>query len=214
MKLKQVGSVAIKLGIALAALAGILIQAGAFSGRWRWSVFNYFTLVSNVLCVVYYGIAVSCATRGRASWQPVLKGALVMGMTVTGLVYHVMLSGSFTMQGTMAVSDALLHTVVPLLTVLDWLIFEQKGRTTWKYPFAWVILPDAYFVTSVVRVALGASLGYGGNRYPYPFLNADALGWGRVWLNVAVMHVFFILLGYLFVAIDKLMAQRAAQPRA
>ncbi|NLB45476.1 MAG: hypothetical protein GX821_09985, partial [Clostridiaceae bacterium] len=56
MKLKQVGSVAIKLGIALAALAGILIQAGAFSGRWRWSVFNYFTLVSNVLCVVYYGI--------------------------------------------------------------------------------------------------------------------------------------------------------------
>jgi hypothetical protein len=214
MKLKQVGSVAIKLGIALAALAGILIQAGAFSGRWRWSVFNYFTLVSNVLCVVYYGIAAICATRGRASWKPVLKGALVMGMTVTGLVYHVMLSGSFTMQGTMAVSDALLHTVVPLLTVLDWLIFEQKGRTTWKYPFAWVILPDAYFVTSVVRVALGASLGYGGNRYPYPFLNADALGWGRVWLNVAVMHVFFILLGYLFVAIDKLMAQRAAQPRA
>lgn len=214
MKLKQVGSVAIKLGIALAALAGILIQAGAFSGRWRWSVFNYFTLVSNVLCVGYYGIAAICAARGRVSWLSVLKGALVMGMTVTGLVYHVMLSGSFTMQGTMAVSDALLHTVVPLLTVLDWLVFEQKGRTTWKSPFAWVILPDAYFVTSVVRVALGASLGYGGNRYPYPFLNADALGWGRVWLNVAVMHVFFILLGYLFVAIDKRMAQRAAQPGA
>jgi len=214
MKLKQVGSVAIKLGIALAALAGILIQAGAFSGRWRWSVFNYFTLVSNVLCVGYYGIAASFAARGRVSWRPVLKGALVMGMTVTGLVYHVMLSGSFTMQGTMAVSDVLLHTVVPLLTVLDWLIFEQKGRTTWKSPLAWIILPDAYFVISVVRVALGASLGYGGNRYPYPFLNADSLGWGRVWLNVAVMHVFFILLGFLFVAIDKLMAQRAAQPSA
>ena len=214
MKLKQVGSVAIKLGIALAALAGILIQAGAFSGRWRWSVFNYFTLVSNVLCVGYYGIAASFAARGRVSWRPVLKGALVMGMTVTGLVYHVMLSGSFTMQGTMAVSDVLLHTVVPLLTVLDWLIFEQKGRTTWKSPLAWIILPDAYFVISVVRVALGASLGYGGNRYPYPFLNADSLGWGRVWLNVAVMHVFFILLGYLFVAIDKRMAQRAAQPGA
>jgi hypothetical protein len=213
MKLKQVGAVAIKLGIALAALAGILIQAGAFSGRWRWSVFNYFTLVSNVLCVGYYGIAASFAARGRVSWRPVLKGALVMGMTVTGLVYHVMLSGSFTMQGTMAVSDVLLHTVVPLLTVLDWLVFEQKGRTTWKSPLAWIILPDAYFVIRSC-VSRSASLGYGGNRYPYPFLNADSLGWGRVWLNVASCTCFFILLGYFVRRHRQAYGAAGAQPSA
>ena len=75
-----------------------------------------------------------------------------------------------------------------------------------------MLLPDTYFACCIVRVALGASLGYDGNRYPYPFLNADALGWNRLLLNVAVMHVFFSLLGCLFVAVDKCMARHAAQP--
>ncbi|NLO36537.1 MAG: Pr6Pr family membrane protein [Clostridiaceae bacterium] len=134
MRRKRILSVMIKLCIALAALAGILIQTGAFSGQWRWSVFNDYTLVSFALCVLYFGGAAICAARGTSNWLPAFMGALVMGMTVTGLVYHVMLAGSFEMQGTMALSDALLHTAVPLLTVLDWLIFIEKGRTTWKSP--------------------------------------------------------------------------------
>ena len=191
-----------KGGLFIAALLGILIQCGVFSGELNLSVLNYYTLISNLLCALYFGAASVKALRRDEILWPHFKGALMMGITVSGLVYHFMLAGSFQMQGTMALSNLLLHYVVPAMAVLDWLIFDPKGRFTWKSPFVWAILPNAYFVYAVIRVALGASLGYGGNRYPYPFLNADALGWPAVLFNVLILNAAFLLLGFVYVALD------------
>ena len=202
-------SVSFKILLSAAAIMGILIQCGVFDGELRLSVFNYFTLLSNVLCAVYFGAAVIYETRKKDTLLPVLKGAVVLSITVTGLVYHFMLSGSFQMQGTMALSNILLHYVVPAMAVLDWLVFDRKGRYTWKSPLLWVLLPLVYFFYAVVRVSLGATLGYDGNRYPYPFLNADALGWGQVVVNVLVMGLSFIALGYVFFAVDHFLARKA-----
>lgn len=205
-------SVIFKLALLTAALTGILIQIGVFSGELRLSVLNYYTLMSNLLCALYFLAAMLHEAKGGNTLLPSLKGAVVLGITVTGLVYHFMLSGNFRMQGTMALSNLLLHYVVPALSVLDWLLFSDKGRYHWKSAFLWLLLPDGYFVYAVIRVALGASLGYGGNRYPYPFLNADALGWRQVLINGVFLNLLFLLLGFLFVFMDRLMARRT-RPR-
>lgn len=201
-------SVAFKSILCLAALLGVLIQCGVFSGNLRLSVLNYYTLQSNLLCLIYFSAAAVFSARRRDTLLPVFKGAVVMGITVTGLVYHIMLAGSFQMQGTMAISNLLLHYVVPVMSVSDWVLFDKKGRYTWRSPYLWVILPNAYFLHAVIRVALGANLGYGGNRYPYPFINIDALGWRSVMLNVVIMNLAFMLLGYAFVVIDHLLGRK------
>lgn len=201
-------SVIFKLSLVIAATLGILIQIGAFSDRLRWSVLNYYTLMTNVLCAVYFFAAMVYEGHRGGTLLPTLKGAVVLGITVTGLVYHFLLSASFQMQGTMTLSNILLHYIVPLMSVIDWLLFSDKGHYSWKSPFAWLLLPDGYFVYALIRVSLGASLGYGGNRYPYPFLNADALGWGRVLVNGLLLNLFFVLLGFVFVLIDRFMARR------
>lgn len=202
-------SVLFKTLISTVAVWGILIQCGAFEGVIRWSVFNYYTLLSNVLCALYFAAAAIREKIGRDTLLPSLKGAVVLAIAVTGLVYHFMLSGSFEMQGTMAVSNILLHYVVPVMAVTDWLLFDTKGRYSWKHPLFWVLPPVVYFLWAAVRVAGGATLGYGGNRYPYPFLDADTLGWGRVMINVSVLLLFFIVLGYVFYAIDRVLAHCA-----
>lgn len=202
-------SVSFKILLSVTAILGVLIQCGVFDGELHFSVFNYYTLLSNVLCAVYFGAAMVYEVRKQDTLLPALKGAIVLAITVTGLVYHFMLSGSFQMQGTMALSNILLHYVVPVMAVLDWLVFDRKGRYTWKSPLMWVLLPLVYFAYAMLRVALGATLGYDGNRYPYPFLDTDALGWGQVIIHVLVMGLSFIALGYVFFAADHFLARKA-----
>lgn len=202
-------SVMFKLSLFIAATLGILIQIGAFSDELHLSDLNYYTLFTNVLCAVYFFAAMIYEANRGTTLLPAVKGAIVLGITITGLVYHFMLSGSFQMQGTITLSNLLLHYVVPLMSVLDWLLFSDKGHYSWKSPFVWLILPDGYFVYVFIRVTLGASLGYDGNRYPYPFLNVDALGWGKVLVTGLVLNLFFVLLGFLFVMIDRFMARKA-----
>ncbi|MDD2429619.1 MAG: Pr6Pr family membrane protein [Eubacteriales bacterium] len=203
-------SVLFKLLLCAAATLGVLIQIGVFTGVIRWSVLNYYTLMSNVLCALYFFPAMLHESKGRDTLLPILKGAVVTGITITGLIYHFVLAGSFEMQGTLSLSNFLLHYVVPLMAVTDWLLFSSKGNYRFTSPFMWLLLPDGYFLYAVIRVALGATLGYDGNRYPYPFLNADALGWGRVIANGLALNLFFLVLGFLFVIVDRLMARNGA----
>ena len=202
-------SIIFKLLLCTAASLGILIQMGAFEGTLRWSVLNYYTLMSNALCALYFFFAMLRESSGADTLLPQLKGAVVTGITITGLVYHFVLAGTFQMQGTLTLSNLLLHYAVPVMAVADWLLFSLKGKYRLSSPFLWLLLPDGYFLYAVIRVALGATLGYGGNRYPYPFLNADALGWGQVMMNGLILNLFFLLLGFLFVFLDRLMAKKA-----
>ncbi len=189
--------------VCISAIVGILLQCGVFSGKPDFSVLNYYTLMSNILCAVYFLPSVFCTLRNnKKTLLPQVKGALVMCITVTGMVYHFMLAGKFEMQGTLLISNILLHYVVPLMTVLDWILFDSKGNYTRYSPFLWLIAPLAYFVYVVVRVAGGALLGPYGAKYPYYFMDIDALGFGTVMLINLVMVVFFLILGYIIVWID------------
>lgn len=206
-------SVIFKLCLVISALLGIAIQIGLFSGELRLSVLNYYTLMSNILCAAYFFAAMVHEANKGGTLFPLLKGAVVQGIAVTGLVYHFMLSGSFHMQGTLSLSSMLLHYAVPLMAVMDWLLFSQKGRYTRRSPFVWLLVPDGYFIYAVIRIALGASIGYGGSRYPYPFIDADVLGWGQILINGAVLNLFFILLGFVFVTLDRLLARGSASAK-
>lgn len=204
-------SVAFKLAAFAAGTVGILLQCGVFSGRLDLSVFNYFTMMSNVLCAVYFLTASVSILRGRRSLMAGMKGALVLCIAVTGLVYNLMLAGRFNMQGTLFWSNTLLHCVVPVMTVLDWLLFDEKGRYTKYAPFQWCVFPVLYFVYVMVRVQLGGVLGPYGSRYPYYFMDVDLLGLGPVMLIGLVMILCFLALGYGILWLDRKMARMAAK---
>lgn len=193
----------------LSAMAGVLLQCGIFSSKPDFSVLNYYTLMSNILCAVYFLPAVFYTLNNPGKTMlPQFKGALVMCITVTGLVYHFMLAGKFEMQGTLLISNILLHYVVPLMTVLDWILFDRKGYYNRYSPFLWLIAPLAYFLYVIVRVAGGAFLGPYGSKYPYYFMDIDVLGFGTVMLINLAMAVFFVILGYIIVWIDHLPWQK------
>lgn len=190
----------------VSAVVGVLLQCGVFSDKLDLSVLNYYTLMSNILCAAYFlSAALFTLKNEKKTMLPQVKGALVMCITVTGMVYHFMLAGKFEMQGTLLMSNILLHYVVPLMTVLDWILFDCKGNYTRYSPFLWLIAPLAYFLYVIIRVAGGALLGPYGAKYPYYFMDIDTLGFGNVMLINLVMAIFFVILGYIIVWIDRML---------
>jgi hypothetical protein len=173
----------------------------------------YFTIQSNIGYGVFAAWAAVRAWRGDVWTSPALKGAVTLYVVITGLVYHLVLTnpasgfavGVVHRNLAEAVGNQLLHTVVPLLAVLDWLMFDQRGRYHLRYALYWLAFPLGYLAFALVR-------GLVVHRYPYPFLDVHDLGYRGVAISAAVFAVAFWCLGLLFVAIDRLPARLARRP--
>lgn len=194
--------------VAVAAFFAVALQCGLFRGKWDFSCLTYFTLMSNVACMLYFPAAAVWQLRTGHSWKPMVKGAILMCISVTGLVYHFMLHGRFEMQGTILVSNMLLHYVVPVCTVIDWLLFDEKGYFSVKTALLWLLAPLGYFVFVMIAVAMGAHLGPYGEKYPYFFLDVEALGFRTVFLTGLVMELCFFLLGLFWVWLDRRLSRK------
>lgn len=164
--------------------------------------FSYFTILSNLLtAAVLAAVALGAPGRlGRLLTRPAAQGAAALYMGVTGLIYTAVLAQLWQPQGWQFVADALLHYVMPVLYVLYWLIGAPKGGLGWRHAALWLVFPVAYGLYTLAR---GPSSGF----YPYPFLDAGALGYPAVLRNVALLTAGFAVLGLLLVAAGRGLAR-------
>jgi phosphoglycerol transferase MdoB-like AlkP superfamily enzyme len=117
-------------------------------------------------------------------------------ITVVGLLYNLILRQIWSPVGFQRLADELLHVVIPLLFILYWYLFAPQGGLGWKNAFPWLIYPFVYAVFVLFR---GALSGF----YPYPFVDANILGFEKVLLNSVGLFIGFFLLSQLFIAITK-----------
>jgi hypothetical protein len=210
----QNASIIFKLALAVAGTVALVAQCAQHPA----SFWFFFTHLSNIAVAAYLYVAGIAALRdpARASRPPAprIEHALILAITVTGLVAHFMLDGGGVFSGGAFHPEMLvMHYVVPVGMVADWLLFDEKGRMGWTEPPTWALFPLVYVVyIYVVVLGFGVSVtesSFGGSRWPYPFLNIDALGVGGVAVNLVALLVFFVAFGYLYVAIDRALARRA-----
>ncbi|MEH1014309.1 Pr6Pr family membrane protein [Micromonospora sp. CPCC 206060] len=192
-------------------LAGIVLTAAGPATVT--GLLPYFTIQSNVAVGLVAGYAGWLAWRGRPAPSPVLTGAVTLYITITGVVYHLVLANPaspFAMpQPDRDLADAagnqFLHTVVPLLAVLDWLFLQPRGRLRLRYAAYWLAFPLGYLGFALIR-------GLVVNRYPYPFVDAGQLGYGGVALSAVFFAVAFWLLGLAFTGLDRGLARHRPGP--
>jgi hypothetical protein len=103
-------------------------------------------------------------------------------------------------EGLQKIVDELLHSVVPLLFLLYWLVFIPKTGLQYKDVLPWMVFPLVYIVLALVR---GAFSGF----YPYPFVDVGKLGSGRVLLNTVLFTLAFFVLSFIFVWIANRMRE-------
>jgi hypothetical protein len=204
-------AVLFRLAIVISVLAGIVLTA--LGPATVTGLLPYFTIQSNVAVGLLAGHAAWLALRDRPEPPSALKGAVTLYITITGVVYHLVLANPaspFAMpQPDRALGEALgnqfLHTVVPLLAVADWVLFDRRGRLRPRYAAWWLAFPLGYLGFALLR-------GLVVERYPYPFLDAGELGYDGVGVSAVLFAVAFWLLGLLFVGVDRGLARHAAAP--
>jgi hypothetical protein len=160
--------------------------------------FIFFTILSNMLVAISITIFLlnTDSAAGRFFARPPVITAVALYIFLVGLIYNIILRSVWHPEGLQKLADELLHVAVPLLFLIYWLLFAPKSSLQWIHAFRWLIFPAVYLVYAMLR---GGIEGF----YPYPFLDANTLPFGRVFMNCVGLLFVFIIAGLLFVWISK-----------
>lgn len=170
--------IAYKLFFALLGFSAIVTEIATVVERGTFApgnFFSYFTIESNVFAVsVLLLSAFAIAASRKSKLVDMLRGANTLYMTTVLIVFDVLLA-NLDAQVLTAVpwDNTVLHYIMPLAIIGDWLIDQPKRRIAFKSALVWLTFPIMYVVYSLVR---GAVVGW----YPYPFLNPATNGYGGV----------------------------------
>lgn len=203
-------------GIFLLGAAGLLLHSTLLeTGHIRPGMFCFYTNLSNLLVLVYE-LALAAVPEGAV--RRLLTGSgVALSMTlciyVTHLIYAFVLlptahrrDDESWLKGRFSFGNVCVHFITPGLTVLQWLLWQDKAGVTVGHAVWWLALPLAYFAFAMLRAGTGKPIGRTGQLYPYPFLDYPRLGAGRFWLYATAILTFFFGLGCLFVGIGHLLA--------
>lgn len=194
----------------LISLVGILLTLGVFKGNFSSVTLIYYTVQSNILvCLMFLYLFIkslidykNLGIKGSSSYIVRFKGGIILAITVTFIIFWVLLAPqSFIMESTgttnylLSLDNNLVHTITPLLAIFDFILFDF-GNSFRKYdPLLWLITPILYFIFAILRASRG-NIGNTNSRYPYFFIDFDLNG-NLVWVYVLVILIFFTCLGYL-----------------
>lgn len=161
-----------------------------------WVLARYFTILTNLLVALLFSFM---AVRGKG-FGPSWLGGLTLWILIVGIVYHTLLARLYDPQGLNWWSDHGLHTAVPVLTALWWLIFAPKRGLGVRQAAYWMLWPLIYVIYALAR---GATDGI----YPYYFIDAATLGYARVALNALGLSLGFFLGGLMIVGLGKVLSR-------
>lgn len=155
---------------------------------------SYFTIWSNVVVAVTMTVLARQALRPTAVVRTLRLDSVVM-ITITAIVYAVLLAPSAVIVGWSRLTDPILHQVTPAVTVLVWLVFGPRGWITWRTVLAAMIVPLTWIAWVMLR---GSVIG----AYPYDFTNVAELGVGPVASTLAGILVFGLVVTSAYWGID------------
>ena len=171
-------------GVAISVFTAAHNHAGHFHtpAERAFNTFAFFTVDSNLTV----GVTVLLLALEPDRSSPLFATFRLIGVvaiTVTWLVYHVALAD---LLGFDQPGNQLVHTVVPILAVVGWLMFGPRRLTSARIALWSLIFPVAWLGFTLIR---GAFVHW----YPYPFIDVTTLGFGGTLLNC--LWVSVLLLG-------------------
>jgi hypothetical protein len=177
------------------------MNAGTFNPS---RFFAYFTIQSNLIVVALYAWLVANGDRPRSRTLESFRGAAASYMTVVFFVVIFLLS-SVDVGLRLAWVDVVLHKVVPIVVVLDWIVDPPGVRLGVRDAIAWIVYPLVWAGVTLVR---GAIDGW----YPYPFLDPANGGYGSVAVMVVAITAGFLVIAAIYIWLGNARAKAIAQP--
>jgi len=157
---------------------------------------SYFTIWSNILVAITTTMIYRNMNRSSQRLK-VLRLSSLMMISVTMLVYILILAPDANPQSWNIYTDLLLHYITPPVTILVWLFFGPRKWISWKIIFSSLLIPITYILYTFAR---GAVFG----KYPYGFINVVELGYVGAIVGTGVVLVLGLFIFLIYFIIDKL----------
>ena len=209
---RVVGIVRLIAGLGLLVVIAIQIADRVIAGHFDpWEYFSYFTIQSSLINIVVFVVGGWMALR-----QPVdtvlyttVRMSTVGFALVTAGVFNLLLRnvpyvGPY--EGLLWPNEVI-HVVVPIIIVLDWLLSPGRPALPWRALFAAVVFPIAWLGYTLIRGAIA-------DYYPYPFLNPATGGWGSVLAYIVALTGFLVVIAALAIAYSRRRARRSPDTTA
>ncbi len=169
-------------------------QAGVLV-RWL-RFFSYFTIQSNIVMLIAAVFVIRRADL-NTPWMRGLRLVSLVGISVTGIVYALILAQDDHYTGMRAFANYLLHYVDPWGAVLLFLAFgpwPKLALSDIPRAMAW---PVAWVLYTLVHGAIS-------DWWPYGFIDVGDKGIGPVLINIAAIWLFAIVLSCLYIFLTRL----------
>jgi len=172
----------------------------------------YFTNISNLCCLIYFFILIIMTLFNKVKkgeMYYIIKGMVTMAITITMFMYNLVLSandgmGAFTGH---QLECNLVHLVVPLMVILDYIIFGEKGNLKKEYPIIWSSILIGYQFFLLFYILLGGNF-INGDSYPYEYMDVSKYGTMGVMRNLLLIYIFFIGYGTIVQKIDNWLGKK------
>lgn len=173
---------------------------------------SYFSTQTAVLVALLYAVSARRAWTARRPISPGVTAAILLYTAITALTFHFLpghaspalpltppdpRTATSTWQ---TLTDATLHTALPLAVALDWLLLTAPGPLRLRRAVTWLLYPLAYLAFTLTRGIL-LTPGTPG-RYLYPFLDVARHGYKHTLGNTLLLGLTCYALAVLLVAVD------------
>lgn len=198
--------------IAVVTWFGLLLRLNGYLGVSETFVdglvlyFGFFTILTNIFVGLVVTLPLVCGGTRVARWfaTDAKLGCATTAIMFVCIAYHILLQHLWSPQGWQWVADMTLHYVVPLMLLAYWIWRVPQQPVATLAPLAWSAYPAIYFAYVLLR---GELIGL----YPYHFIDAASIGYGRTLLNAVGLLVLFVGLGALVKGIARLRSPAGAK---
>lgn len=169
---------------------------------------SFFTVLTNIAVVVIYASALFPRHVGILNKlnRPVARACVAACIAVVGLIYATVLAKIWAPEGLFWLCDVLLHYAAPALYLVWWIGFGREGSLKWPDAPKFLAAPLIYLAYAIIRGSLTGT-------YPYPFIDAAALGVAKAALNCFLVALVFLGASLLAIALDRFLKAPSTDPR-
>lgn len=182
-----------KLCFGLLGFSAIVTEIATTTARGTFrpaNFFSYFTIETNILVAAVLILSAIATARGKNEKLALWRGVATLAILVVGLGFSLLLAGLENTEFTAVPWDNMvLHYIMPVAVLLDWLIDRPKRQILLGQALLWLLFPLAYVVYSLVR---GPIVGW----YPYPFLDPGHSGYPKVLAVVTGLMILSLILAW------------------
>lgn len=163
--------------------------------------FSFFTILTNIIVAIYFTWLYFNKNKSSLINKPGTLTAITVYITVVGFIYQVTLRHLWQPHGLQLIVDELLHTIIPILVIIFWYLYETTMPVKYIQILKWAIYPLLYLFYILIRGGLTG-------LYPYPFIDVTNLGITKALINAGFLLLLFIVISCLFIFVGKVFIKR------